>query len=294
MNSGLLFAAAAYGLWGIFPLYFRLLQNVPALELVAHRVFWSFLLLAIILTFSQSWKSFRQEFSKPRTILLHLASSLMIGANWLIYVWAVNSNQVVESSMGYFLNPLLTIVLGVLVFHERLRSIQWFSVALAGVGIVVLALVHGRIPWVALSLALTFGLYGLLKKLAPIQATFGLFLETIYLLLPAIAYLAFGLKSGNSAWTSVPISTHLFLVGTGLVTMIPLLLFALACARIPLSQLGFMQYITPTIQFLLGVFLYHEPFLRPMQISFACIWIALALNWIPVRKTRGTLISETI
>jgi len=287
MNSGIISAILAYLLWGLFPLYFRLLQSVPALELVAHRIFWSFLLLLLVLTLTRSWKAFHREFSNLRTILFHVASSLMIGCNWLIYVWAINSNRVVESSMGYFLNPLLTIVLGVLIFKEKLRPIQWFSVFLAGVGIAILSIVHAAVPWVALSLAITFGLYGLLKKLAPIQATFGLLLETSLLILPAIGYLAYGTHIGQSAWVTASISTQIFLIGTGSVTMIPLFLFAKAAASIPLSQLGFLQYLTPTMQFLLGIFLYHESFPLAMQISFTCIWIALALNWIPLRKRHG-------
>jgi len=284
MNSGIIAATLAYLLWGLFPLYFRLLQSVPALELVAHRILWSFLLLILVLTIKRQWKSFWDVFHQKRIIFFHLASSITIASNWLIYVWAINTNRVIESSMGYFLNPLLTIVLGVIIFKERLRTIQWISVGLAAVGISILSCLHGTIPWVALSLALSFGLYGLLKKLAPVQTTFGLLLETSLLILPASGYLIYGVHSDQSTWILAPARTHFLLIGTGLVTIIPLFLFAVAAVRIPLSQLGFLQYLTPTMQFLLGYFLYHESFNTARQISFTCIWIALALNWIPHKK----------
>lgn len=216
----------------------------------------------------------------------------MIGLNWLIYVWAVNSDRVLESSLGYFLNPLLNILLGVMAFKERLKPIQWLAVGLAGVGMIYLSIVYGAIPWVAISLALSFGLYGLLKKIATIPAMHGLLLETAFLVLPAGVYLVWGGTSwggggGGALWLE-----RILLMATGIVTIVPLLLFALATARIPLSLLGFLQYLTPSLQFLLGVYLYHEPFTRPLQISFGCIWLALVLVWIPLVKRNAVIKSR--
>jgi chloramphenicol-sensitive protein RarD len=284
MNSGNLFAFFAFLIWGLFPLYFRLLQTVPALELVAHRIVWSCLLLVLVFTLLRGWKALGRDVARPRIILFHVGSAAMIGLNWFIYVWAVNNNLVLESSLGYFLNPLLNIVLGVLFFRERLHKTQWLAVALAAAGILTLAIAERIVPWVALSLAASFGTYGVMKKITPVRSQYGLFLETLFLAIPAGILLYKVAQPGSSGWQLADGLHKALLVVTGIVTVVPTLLFALAATRIPLSRLGFLQFLTPTISFLLGVFLYHEPFPLPMRIAFACIWVALALTCVPHRR----------
>ena len=277
MQAGILLGLFSYAVWGLFPLFFKQLQSVPAPELVAHRVVWSFALLGLGLALSRGFGMFRASCRVPRVYRMHIASALMIGANWVIYVWAVNSGRIVESSLGYFLNPLVTIMLGVLFLGERLRLWQGVAVGMAALGVVALGFAYGHLPWISLSLAASFALYGLLKKKAPLGAIHGLFLETCVLVLPAVAYALWCLHAGSSAWPAASLGTRWLLVATGLVTTIPLLTFAAAAVRIPMSMLGFLQYITPSTQFLLGVFLYREPISRSQIYGFAFVWAALAI-----------------
>lgn len=282
--NGHVCAFLAFLIWGLFPLYFRHLQAVPAWELVAHRIVWSCLLLFVVLTLRKNWRAVLHSFLQWRILVFHLFSAAMIGTNWFLYVWAVNHDQVLASSLGYFLNPLLNIVLGVLFFREKLHFLQWFAVGLAAFGIAFMAYMEHLVPWIALGLAFSFGAYGIMKKIAPVPSAHGLWLETLLLSLPA-GYLLFSLgQGGSSGWQSVDLLHKSLLAFSGVVTVVPTLLFALATTRIPLSTLGFLQFLTPTVSFLLGVFLYNEPFPLSMRIAFFCIWIALILVSLTARR----------
>ncbi len=281
-RRGLWIAAASFVLWGMMPLYWHLLRSVPSLQIVAHRIVWSALMVVGWLCWQQrGW--LREALVRPRVAWMLALSGLLIGFNWGLYIWAVNAGHVVETSLGYFINPLLNVVIGVLFLRERLNPRQWLSVAIASAGVAWLAFNYGSLPWIALSLALSFGLYGLLRKLVAIDAVAGLGVESVYLFLPALAVLAWGEIHGSggfiahgatAGWGS---GVDVLLVLGGALTALPLIGFAYAVRRVPLSVVGLMQYIAPTLQFLLGVLVFHEAFDRDRAIGFACIWIALAI-----------------
>lgn len=278
MNRGVLYGIGAYALWGFFPIYWKLLQRVPALELIAHRIAWSFLLLIAVIMLTGQLSEFRSSFN-ARTVGIYLMASLLIGVNWLMYVWAVNAGHIVETSLGYFINPLISVLLGLIVLRERLRAVQWLPVGLAFVGVTFLTIKFGQLPWIALVLAFSFGFYGLVKKLAPLSSLYGLTLETGILFIPAVAYLGFVEASGRGAFMHTGVLPDSLMVGAGLVTTVPLLMFASAAKQIPLTMIGVLQYIAPTIQFLIGVFLYHEPFDQSRLIGFSIVWLALIIFW---------------
>lgn len=277
MNRGLFYAIAAYGLWGLLPLYWKTLQSVPATQIVAHRMVWSLVFVGTLLALKRHWRWLPQVLKQPRTLLMVLLSGCFLAINWLIYVWAVNAGHVVETSLGYFINPLLNVILGVLLLHEQLRTGQWLAIGLALLGVLYLTVGYGNFPWIALTLALSFGLYSLLKKTTTLSALEGLSLETALLFLPALAYLLLLEWQGRGAFGHAGSETNLLLMLTGVAVGMPLLLFAAAVRRIPLSMVGVLQYIAPTLQFLLGVFLYHEPFTRSRLVGFSLIWAALLL-----------------
>ncbi len=279
-NKGLWFAFGAYFIWGLFPIYWKLLKNVSALELIGHRIIWSFAMLAGVITLTTQWGRLRAAAFDRRVIRIYALAAVLIGANWLMYVWAVNAGFIVETSLGYFINPLLSVLLGVIIFREKLRLTQWIPVGLAALGVGYLTFVYGRLPWIALSLAFSFGFYGLVKKLAPLGSLYGLTLETGILLLPAMGYLLFLEANGSAAFLRTGLTADLLMVGAGLVTTVPLLMFASAAQRIPLSMIGIMQYFAPTLQFLIGVLVYHEPFSQAQFIGFAIVWVALIIFWI--------------
>ncbi len=279
MNRGILFAFGAYITWGVFPIYWKLLHQVPALELLSHRITWSFLLLILFILLTRQGRSLRTEIAKPRVLLIYIAAALLIGVNWLTYVWAVNAGFIVETSLGYFINPLINVLLGVIFYRERLRRFQWLPVAMAAVGVVFLTVIYGRLPWIALTLAFSFGIYGLVKKSAPLGSVFGLTLETGILFIPAVVYILFLEGNTTGAFLHADPGVSLLLVGAGVVTTVPLLMFASAAQRIPLSLLGIIQYVAPTIQFLIGVLLYKEPFSHNQLIGFGIVWAALILFW---------------
>ena len=278
-NNGLLYGIVAYALWGFFPIYWKLLHDVPAIELLGHRIAWSFLLLIVTIMVMRQWDDFRSALN-ARTFRIYLIAAILIGVNWLTYVWAVNAGFIVETSLGYFINPLLSVLMGVIFLRERLRSAQWIPVALAAVGVAYLAFAYGRLPWIALLLAFTFGFYGLTKKLAPLGSVFGLTLETGILFLPAVAYLGWAEVNGSAAFLHTGTTPDLLMIGAGVVTTIPLLLFASAAKQIPLSMIGILQYLAPTIQFLIGVFVYDEPFDQSRLIGFSIVWLALIVFWV--------------
>ena len=277
MNKGAWYAVGAYTCWGLLPVYWKLLHHVPSVQLLGHRIVWSFIALMIIILLMRQWNSFRSAALAPRVLRIYLAAAALIGINWLTYVWAVNSNHMVETSLGYFINPLLSVLMGVIFFRERLRSWQWVPVVLAAIGVVYLTIVFGSLPWIALTLAFSFALYAVVKKIAPLTSLYGLMLETSILLLPATAYLVYSDTTGSGVFLHAGIMSDLLLIGAGLTTTIPLLMFSSATQRIPLSLIGILQYISPTLQFLLGVFIYKESFSFTQFIGYSIVWIALIL-----------------
>ena len=275
MRRGLILGATAYLLWGLFPLYFPLLQPAGALEVLAHRMVWSLLVSAVVLTVVRGWRHIRQMPAK--VWLLVLAGASLIAVNWGIYIWAVNADHVVDAALGYFINPLVTVLFGVLIFRERLRVVQWVAVGLAALAVTVLAVAGGVFPWVAVSLAASFACYGLVKKVIPLPPTASLTAEGMVQLLPALGYLLFLTLTGASTLTTQGAGHVLLLASSGVVTCVPLLAFAAAAQALPLSVLGLMQYLTPVAQFLLGVFWFHEAMPAYRWFGFVLVWAALCV-----------------
>jgi len=279
MNKGIWYGIGAYAMWGFFPIYWKLLQHVPALELLGHRIAWSFIFLIIIILISKQWNEFRSLIN-AKTLRIYLIASLLIGVNWLLYVWAVNAGHIVETSLGYFINPLLSVFLGLIILREKLRWSQWIPIVIAFIGVVYLTFTYGRLPWIALGLAFSFGFYGLVKKLAPLSSVFGLTLETGILFIPALVYLGIHEADGTASFLHTGITADLLMIGAGVVTTIPLLMFASAAKQIPLTMIGVLQYLAPTIQFLIGVFIYKEAFDTTRLIGFSIVWLALIIFWV--------------
>jgi chloramphenicol-sensitive protein RarD len=273
MASGL----TAYALWGLFPLYFPLLEPAGGLEIVAHRVLWSLLFIGILLTVVRRWSQVRALATDRRRLLVLAGAGLLIAVNWLVFVYGVNSGHVVETSLGYFINPLVSVLLGVVVFSERLRRLQWVAVGIAAVAVAVLTVDYGRPPWIALSLAASFGLYGVMKKLVRVEAAPGLFVETAMVAVPAAVVLAFLHADGSGTFTAAGTGHALLLATSGIATAVPLLLFAAAARRIPLSTVGLLQYLTPLMQLAIGVFVYDEEMPPARLAGFVIVWIALAV-----------------
>ena len=280
MSKGVWYGIGAYLAWGVFPIYWKWLDTVPAIQIISHRIIWSFILLAIVVFVTRQGKAFRSAALSPRVVLIYLASAILLSINWLTYVWAVNAGFVVETSLGYFINPLLSVLLGVFFLREKLRPWQWAPIGLAAIGVTYVAISYGQFPWIALTLSFSFGIYGLIKKTAPLGSLYGLTLETGLLFLPAVGFLIYMERMGQGAFLHSGSVPDLLMVGAGVVTTIPLLMFASAAQRIPLSTVGVLQYITPTMQFLLGVLLYHEPFNRSHLIGFSIVWVALIFFWL--------------
>ena len=279
MNKGILYGIGAYALWGFFPIYWKLLHHVPALQLLSHRIGWSFVMLMAVVFVTRQWADFRSKLN-ARTLGIYFIAAILIGVNWLTYVWAVNAGFIVETSLGYFINPLLSVLLGVIILREKLRPAQWIPLGLAAAGVIYLTVVYGKLPWIALTLAFSFGVYGLVKKLAPLGSLYGLTLETGILFLPALIYLLTMEANGSGAFLHTGTNSDLLMIGAGIATTVPLLMFASAAQRIPLSTVGLLQYIAPTIQFLLGVFVYKEAFDFNHLIGFSVVWLALVIFWV--------------
>ncbi len=277
MNKGFWYAVGAYSIWGLLPVYLKLLQHVPALQIVCHRILWCSIILCGSILISRQWMAFRGALLSRRVLKVYLAAALLIAINWSVYVWAVNSGFVVEASLGYFINPLVSVFLGVVLFREHLRRWQWVAIGFATAGVLYLAFVYGRLPWIALALAFTFSIYGLVKKIGPLASLFGLMLETGILVAPSMICLLYFDTIGQGAFLHNSAVSDVLLVGTGLVTAVPLLMFAKAARRIPLSLLGILQYIAPTLQFLLGVIAYREPFTQSQFIGFCFVWVGLII-----------------
>ena len=295
MNKGTWYALAAYVLWGMLPVYWKLLQHIPAPELLGHRIVWSFVCLALVLWLGQGWSRIHSALRNLKTLVWYIAAAALIAVNWLTYIWSVNAGFIVETSLGYFINPLLSVAMGVVFLRERLRRWQWIAIGLAGAGVLYLTFVHGSLPWIALTLAVTFSCYGLVKKIAPLGSLDGLTLETGILFVPALAWLLFEESTGSGAFPHAGALTVILLIGAGPVTSVPLLLFALAAQRIPLSVVGILQYIAPTMQFLLGVLVYHEPFTTTRLIGFGIVWVALIIytaEGITVYRARNRVLAR--
>ena len=274
VQRGVWYAVGAYVTWGALPIYWKLIAHVPAIQLLGHRILWSFVALAGLVVVSRQHGAFRAAITR-RVVRVYAAAAALIGVNWFTYVWAVNHDFIVEASLGYFINPLVSVMLGVLVLRERLRPPQWLAVGLMVAGVVYLTVSYGSLPWIALILACSFGLYGLVKKLAPLGSIHGLTLETGLLLLPALAYLIMTEQSGQGAFFHTGIAADLLMIGTGGVTILPLIMFASALRRITLSLTGVLLFIAPTMQLLIGVLVYKEPFGHVQLVGFSLVWTAL-------------------
>jgi chloramphenicol-sensitive protein RarD len=277
MSPGVVYAALAFAMWGVFPLYFRQIAEVPPSEILIHRVVWSLAFVLVVMGVRRQWAWLRPVLSQPKVLAAFVASALLLAVNWLIYIWAVNSGHVIEASLGYFINPLVNVLLGYTVLKERLRRAQWIALGIAALGVLWLTVQGGRPPWIALSLAASFGCYGLLRKIATLGALEGLALETFLLAPIAIVVLGVWIAQGQSHFPSPSAATNAWLVAAGPVTAVPLLLFAAAARRISLTTLGLLQYIGPSIQLALGLWLFHEPFSATKLVGFGLIWLALAL-----------------
>ena len=274
-RGGFALGLAAYGLWGVLPIYFKLIEVVPAVEIVAHRILWSLPFLAVLLTATRGWRKVREALGRPRTVGVLVITALLIGGNWLLYVYAVTSGHILASSFGYYLNPLANVLLGRFVLKERLSRLQWVAVAIAGAGISVLAAGALAQLWISLTLCVTFALYGLLRKVVAADAVTGLGIETAILFPLAAAWLGWSLATGSPVGGPTPTVTGLLLIA-GIVSTTPLLLFTAAARRLQYSTLGMLQFLAPTLQFLIGIW-YGEPFTTAHAIAFPAIWIALGL-----------------
>ena len=280
MNRGVLNAIGAYVIWGFLPIYWKAIQQVPALQILNHRVVWSLVFLAILISARKNWSPLRQAIRQPKIVLVYGLAACLLAVNWLTYIWGVNAGFIVETSLGYFINPLVNVLLGVLFLREKIRPLQWVPIGMATAGVLYLTFSYGSLPWIALVLAFTFALYGLLKKTAPLGSLHSLTLETGILFVPSLLYLVYVALQGSGIFIEYNTLTNLLLVFTGVVTAVPLLLFGAAARSINLSLLGLLQYIAPTCQFLIGVLIYNEPFTQARLIGFSIIWAALFLYWL--------------
>jgi len=288
MSLGVLQAALAYAMWGLFPLYFRLVSAVSPLDIVLHRALWSLAFVLVVLAVLRRWSWLAEVVRRPRTLGIFALSALLLSGNWLVYVWAVNNGRVVDSSLGYFITPLFNVLLGYFVLKERPRRAQWYALTFAAAGVLWLTIFAGSLPWVGLVLAATFGIYGLIRKTAPLGALEGLTLETLLLAPLAASLLAWRMSHGGGSDSEMDAGLFALLALAGPLTALPLLLFAAGARRIPMATLGVLQYIGPSIQFAIGVWLFHEPFAGPRLIGFALIWLALVLytaeGWLFIRR----------
>lgn len=277
---GIIYTAGAYILWGILPIYWKWIQDISAFEILAHRIVWSFVFMSLIIVVLQKQQLFLKEcrriLKNKRQMIGITLASVTISINWVTYILAVNTDHVVEASLGYYINPLVSILLGMIFLQERFSKAQWLAFALAGTGVLYMTLKFGSVPWLALLLAFSFGTYGLLKKLVPLNAMFGLTIETL-IVTPAALFFLVQQQSGPWASVNWGSLTTLLVFGAGVVTAVPLLLFSAGAKRIPLSMVGFLQYFAPTIMLVIGVFLYDEPFTSVHAVAFTFIWSGLAV-----------------
>lgn len=276
-RQGVLFALAAYLIWGIAPAYFKLIDYVPANEILTHRIIWSFFFMILLISVSQRWNTVRQACRNKTKLLLLAVSAILIGSNWLTFIWAVNNHHMLEASMGYFINPLVNVLLGMLFLSERFRRMQWVAVALAFSGVAIQLWQFGSIPYISLTLAFTFGLYALVRKKIGVDSQTGMLIETLWLLPIAAIYLFFIADTTTSHLSQNTMSLNLLLIAAGVVTTIPLLFFTAAATKLRLSTLGFFQYIGPTLMFMLATVFYGETIGKDKLITFGFIWVALVI-----------------
>ena len=274
---GVSLATAAFLVWGLSPVYWKSLASVPAFEILMHRMIWSFVFLAPLVLLSGHWDDLRQALTSARKLLILTGTTLIVGFNWFLFIWAINSGHILQTSLGYYMTPLVNVMLGVVFLKERLRRLQLLAVGLAAVGVGYLTLSYGLFPWVSLALAFSFGFYGLIRKVAPVSALVGLTVETLLLSIPATGYLVYLGHAGRGAFLNAGPSITLLLMGTALMTGLPLLLFTMGTKLLRLATVGFLQYIAPSCTFLLAVFIYREPLMPAQLLTFGLIWAALAI-----------------
>jgi chloramphenicol-sensitive protein RarD len=288
LRLGLLLGVGAYSLWGLFPLYFPLLEPASALEVLAHRFVWSFLFLVVVMLVTRSWSRMRPVLRDRRVMLMLIGATIFISINWGTYIWAVNNGHVVEASLGYFINPLVVVLIGTLILRERLRPLQWVAIGIAALAVVVLVLGYGAVPWIALALAFSWAGYGLIKKLAGVDPIASLTVETAYGTPFAVAYVIWLASTGSLAFGHSSPGNTVLLMLVGVVTAVPLLLFGGAANRVPLSTIGVLQYLTPCIQFLLGVTYFGESMPAARWAGFVIVWLALCVfTWDSLRHSRA-------
>lgn len=287
LRRGYLFGIAAYSCWGLFPLYWKLLRPATPIEILAHRIIWTLLAVVAIVAATRRWRSLARLLRTPRKVGLIALAAVVIAINWFTYIYGVNADRVVETSLGYFINPLVTVALGVIVLRERLRRAQWAALAVGAAAVGVLTIDYGHVPYIALTLALSFGTYGLIKKRLAVPAAEGLLIESAVLALPALGYIAVLMARGQSTFGHVSAGHTALLVLAGIITAIPLLLFAGAANRIPLSAIGLLQYLAPILQLACGVLVFSEPMPAARLAGFALVWLALIVfSWDGIRHAR--------
>jgi len=274
---GVVYAASAFFIWGISPIYWKALRAVPAFEIILHRIVWSFFFLVPVILVMRRWKDFVDALKNYRILLILLFTALIISGNWLLYIWAVNHDHLLQASLGYYISPLVNVVLGMIFLKERLRPPQILAVLLAAAGVLYLTIYYGEFPWIALTLAVSFGLYGLIRKIAPVGSLVGLTVETLLLSIPVLVYLFYLDSHGQGSIFRVSLKLDLLLMGCAPLTAVPLLCFTLGARRLNLSTVGLLQYIGPSCMFILAVFLFREPFSSAQVATFILIWIALAI-----------------
>jgi chloramphenicol-sensitive protein RarD len=274
-HKGILYGVIAYTLWGLLPIYWKALKGVPPIEILSHRMVWSFFFMLAILAVTRRWNWIRPVLRQPKVMITFLVTAVLLAINWFVYIWAVNSGFIVDAALGYFINPLVNVLLGYLFLKERLRTGQKVAILLALGGVLYLTYTYGSLPWIALTLAFTFGTYGLLRKTAVLDSVQGLSMEMGCMFLFALGLLIYFEGQGSGSFAHSPTTTNLLLIGTGVITAVPLLLFAASARRVTMATLGILQYLAPTLQFLLGVLLYGEAFSRSQLFGYSFIWLAL-------------------
>jgi chloramphenicol-sensitive protein RarD len=293
-RAGAIAAICAFVFWGMAPVYWKQVAHVPAFEVLCHRVLWSLFFVGLMLSLRSGWSTFKAIFSSKKTMLLLTLSGLIVGGNWGLYIWAVNHDMVLQTSLGYYVTPLVSMMLGVVVFKDKIRPIQLCSVFLAVAGVGVQLVIVGELPWVSLVLAFSFGLYGLLRKLANVESMAGLMFETVLLIPFVFFYLGSLELQGTASFLHVDRMTDMYLIGAGIITSLPLMWFAFAACRLRLTTLGLIQYIAPSLAFMQGIFLFNEPFTMGHMLSFMFIWSAIALysgeSWL--QRSRKLLHAE--
>jgi len=287
-RQGVIYGLCAYHFWGFFPVYFKAVQLVPPLEMVSHRIVWSLAFLLLLITFKGAWRGMLDLLTRPGSLAVLAVSTLLIATNWLVFIYAISAGEVLQSSLGYFINPLVSVLLGFVFLGERLQRVQWVSLLLALTGVVYLAVQYGSMPWIALILAVSFGLYGLIRKALRVEPLVGLTAETLLLAPLALFYIVQLNRSGEGIFLSSTLKLDLLIPMSGVITAIPLLLFAAAAKKLRLATVGFLQYITPTMHFLLAITIFGETFTHTHLVSFLFIWSGLALYSLHAyRATRG-------